>query len=126
MPFSEPKFTVVNPSPTVDDCVKSMRIRDYSVIGGITAGSWSYGYIFGKPARMPTASTAAALGFTFAGFLILQDTRKRLMGYAENTKEVKLYGAFPEQPSKFVQKDARFPVAITTDPKSYPKYDNYN
>jgi len=60
---------------------------------------------------MPTASTAAAIGMTFAGFVVLQDTRARLMGYKENSKEVKYYGTHPEQPTIFTQVDSRFPVA---------------
>lgn len=111
MPYSDPKFTVVNPSPTVDDCIKSMRFRDYMVLLGVTSASWGYGYMFGKPVRMPTASTAATIGLTFAGMVVLQDTRARLMGYKENTKEVKVYGPYPEQPPRIVQADVRFPTA---------------
>ena len=121
MPYSDPKFTVVNPAPTVDDCIKSMRFRDYCVLAGVTAASWGYGYVFGKPVRMPTASTAATIGLTFAGLVVLQDTRGRLMGYKENAKEVKLYGAHPNQPELMGVQDPRFPTAtgrasITTKP----------
>mmetsp|Transcript_2339 Transcript_2339/g.3131 ORF Transcript_2339/g.3131 Transcript_2339/m.3131 type:complete len:132 (-) Transcript_2339:210-605(-) len=131
MPYSDPKFTVVNPNPDVDDCIKSMRIRDYAVALGITASSWSYGYIFGKPARMPTASTAAAIGFTFATMLIFQDTRGRLMGYAENAREVNLYGAASSayQPASVGDIDRRFPKAtgiVSDNIKPAPKYRNYN
>lgn len=93
MPFSTPKYPVVNDDPSVDDCLKSMRFRDWLVAGGITASTWSYGYILGKPARAPAAATAAAIGVTFASFWILQDTRARLMGHKENATEVKKYGA---------------------------------
>lgn len=48
MPFSDPTFPVVNPNPTVDDCVKSMRWRDYFLMGGSFAGTWAYGYAFGR------------------------------------------------------------------------------
>lgn len=121
MPYSDPKFTVVNPAPTVDDCIKSMRFRDYCVLAGVTAASWGYGYVFGKPVRMPTASTAATIGLTFAGLVVLQDTRGRLMGYKENAKEVKLYGAHPNQPELRGVQDPRFPTAtgrasVTTKP----------
>merc|ERR1712136_278700 len=61
--------------------------------------------------------TAAAIGLTFAGFYVLQDTRSRLMGYAENAAEVKSYGLHREQPRRNVQEDKRFPVA--TRPASY-------
>ena len=129
MPYSDPKFAVIYPSPNVDNCIKSMRVRDYAFIGGITSASWGFGYIFGKPVRMPTASTAAAIGVTFAGLAILQDTRARLMGYKENQREVKIYGIYPEQPKKHVQKDPRFPIAtgsasLSTKPDI--KFNNYN
>jgi len=106
-----------------------MRVRDYAILGGVSAGTWGYGYIFGKPARMPTASTAAALGFTFATFLVLQDTRARLMGYQENSSEVQRYGLHPNQPTIAAQKDMRFPVATgfaspSTKPElSWKNYD---
>ena len=128
MPYSDPKYPVVNPSPSVDNCVKSMRFRDYAVLGGVTAGSWCYGYVFGKPARMPTASTAAALGLTFAGMVVLQDTRARLMGYEENAKEVNKFGLYHTQPKKRVQEDPRFPVAIksTSVIKPQIQFKNYD
>jgi len=62
------------------------------VVSGVVGGSWGFGYLVGKPVRAPTAATAAAIGLTFASFLILQDTRSRLMGYKENSREVKKYG----------------------------------
>jgi hypothetical protein len=129
MPYSDPKFTVVNPAPTVDDCIKSMRFRDYCVLAGVTAASWGYGYVFGKPVRMPTASTAATIGLTFAGLVVLQDTRGRLMGYKENSKEVKLYGAHPNQPELRGVQDPRFPTATgrasvsTKPPLDWKNYD---
>ena len=127
MPYANPKFPVVNPKPSVDDCIKSMRIRDVAVGAGITSAAWSYGYIFGKPARMPTASTAAAIGMTFAGMVVLQDTRGRLMGYCENSREVRLYGAV-QQPD-VVENDRRFPrhVGLRSEAMmARPKVDNYN
>jgi hypothetical protein len=117
MPFSDPKYPVVNPDPEVDDCIKSMRWRDYFLLAGATAGSWGYGYVLGKPVRMPTANTAAAIGFTFATFVVLQDTRGRLMGYNENAKEVQKYGAdvvAMPLPVVVSQVDRRFPVATGT------------
>jgi len=137
MPFSDPSFPVVNPNPTVDDCVKAMRWRDYFFVGGSFAGTWAYGYIFGKPARMPTASTASAIGLTFATFAVLQDTRARLMGYRENSTEVSKYGMHPDQPSlqamaKLLQTNedrARFPIATgSASPSTKPEihWRNYN
>mmetsp|Transcript_2156 Transcript_2156/g.3784 ORF Transcript_2156/g.3784 Transcript_2156/m.3784 type:complete len:97 (+) Transcript_2156:103-393(+) len=86
------KFPVVNDDPSVDDCIKSMRIRDWLVGGAVTGSAWCYGYVTGKPVRGATATTAAAIGLTFVSFMILQDTKGRLMGYRENDREVKLYG----------------------------------
>ena len=112
MPYSDPKFPVVNPAPSVDDCVSAMRLRDYLVLGGVSAASWGYGYLFGKPVRMPTASTAATIGFTFAGLVVLQDTRGRLMGHKPNGPEVAYYGPHPTaQPMPVYQADPRFPSA---------------
>lgn len=128
MTYSDPKFPIVNPSPSVDDCIKSMRIRDYAVTAGVTSATWGYGYIFGKPARLPTASTAAALGFTFAGFMILQDTRGRLMGFKENAREVKLYGAYPEQVQQKNTGSIRFPTAVslTSPVRPEPQFKNFD
>ena len=114
MTYSDPKYPIVNPSPSVDDCVAAMRIRDYAVTVGVTSATWGYGYIFGKPARLPTASTAAALGLTFAGMMVLQDTRGRLMGYKENTREGKLYGMHPEQVKDRSSGSIRFPTAVSS------------
>jgi hypothetical protein len=136
MPYSDPKYPVINPSPDVDDCLKSMRIRDFALALGITSASWSYGYIFGKPARFPTASTAATLGFTFCGMVILQDTRGRLMGYAENSREVKLYGCVKDNDKVNSNDDnekkdigtRRFPIAgngLLSNPKP-GKFNNYD
>lgn len=125
MPYSDPKFPVVNPSPSVDDCVGALRFRDWAVLGGISAGSWGYGYIMGKPARMATASTAFAIGMTFAGFVVLQDTRARLMGYKENAKEVKFIGMHADQPTlKKKPLDPRFPSATgLASPSTKPTLD---
>mmetsp|Transcript_35856 Transcript_35856/g.42820 ORF Transcript_35856/g.42820 Transcript_35856/m.42820 type:complete len:130 (-) Transcript_35856:114-503(-) len=129
MPFSDPQYPVINPSPNVDNCLKSMRFQDYIVLAGSTAATWGYGYLLGKPLRGATASTAAALGMTFAGMFVLQDTRARLMGFKENAEEVKAYGLYEHQPVKVVHKDRRFPVAcgsVSASVKPVPRFDNYN
>mmetsp|Transcript_15156 Transcript_15156/g.22187 ORF Transcript_15156/g.22187 Transcript_15156/m.22187 type:complete len:132 (-) Transcript_15156:208-603(-) len=131
MTYSDPKYPIVNPSPSVDDCVKSMRFRDYAVAAGVTASTWGYGYIFGKPVRLPTASTAAALGFTFAGFLVLEDTRGRLMGFKENAREVRLYGAYKEQIMPRPVQDRRYPTAVSvkdlvTPVRPQPTFKNFD
>jgi len=131
MPFSDPEFPVINPSPDVDICLKSMRIRDYLLLAGATTTTWGYGYILGKPLRGATASTAAALGLTFAGMFVLQDTRNRLMGYSENAREVKVYGLHPDQPLGVRREDGdrRFPLAMVKASPSVrpqPRFDNYD
>lgn len=128
MVYSDPKYPIVNPSPSVDDCVGALRISDYFAAAGVTAGSWGYGYIFGKPVRMPTASTAAAIGFTFATFMVLQDTRARLMGYKENAKEIKKYGLHSEQVPKRPVQDPRFPTVASNISPVRPEvhFKNYN
>ena len=55
MPIYDPKFPVVNPSPTVMEAIKSARFSDYALLAGATAGSWTYGFILGKPYRFATA-----------------------------------------------------------------------
>jgi hypothetical protein len=130
MTFSDPKYPIVNPSPTVNDCISSLRIRDYLVASGITSASWAYGYIFGKPYRHATASTAAAFGLTAAGMIVLQDSRGRLMGFKENQREVKLYGLHPEQVVNGVAAAAgsRFPTAgLSVSPvRPEPHFKNFN
>ena len=93
MGYKDPKFPVVNDAPSVDDCLSVIRLSDYFTVAGIAAGTWSYGYIMGKPYRYPSASTAMTIGLTFAGMVVLQNTRGRLMGYKENAKEVQLLGS---------------------------------
>ena len=125
MTYSDPKYPIVNPSPSVDDCISAFRISDYFTAIGLTSASWGYGYIFGKPHRLATASTAAALGFTAAGMLMLQDSRGRLMGYVENDREVKKYGAWSQQLASGVdQVGQRFPTAVVNGGNvNWPKPD---
>ena len=99
-PISQPKYPVVNPDPSVETCLKSLRTSDYLTIGGVSAGSWAYGYIFGKPVRIPTAGTAFGIGLTFSLFYTSQKALGRLMGYDENAKEVAKYGLWHSQPSE--------------------------
>lgn len=72
MPFGDPKFTVVNPSPDVDQTLRSLRVSDWFSAAAISGGAWGYGYIFGKPIRMANASTGLALGMTCASMMLLQ------------------------------------------------------
>mmetsp|Transcript_8416 Transcript_8416/g.12980 ORF Transcript_8416/g.12980 Transcript_8416/m.12980 type:complete len:130 (-) Transcript_8416:1204-1593(-) len=110
MPVSDPKFPIVNPNPTVDNCMKSMRFGDWMSLGGITAGSWIYGYMVGKPFRTASASCAATIGFTFASIFVLQNTRGRFLGFRENSREVKIYGLDANQPPKYEAPDRRNPT----------------
>lgn len=86
------KFPVVNPTPTVDDCVRAMRPSDFFQFAGATVGSWGYGFMVGRPARFAMAGLMAGIGCTFGSMVILQNTRGRLMGLRENSREVKMYG----------------------------------
>ena len=111
MPYGDPKFTVVNPSPDVDQCLRSCRVTDWLGAASLSCGCWAYGYVFGKPTRIPCANTAMALGMTAASMMLLQNGRSRLRGYRENSREVKIYGAYPIQPEKRPQGTTRFPIA---------------
>lgn len=97
---SAPKFIgpypAVNYYPTVGDCLSAMRFSDYMQWTGATIGSWTYGFLVGKPARFHMAGLMAGVGFTFGSCLILQNTRGRLMGLRENKREIQLYGAAPK------------------------------
>jgi NADH-ubiquinone oxidoreductase complex I, 21 kDa subunit len=86
------KFPIVNPSPTVDDCFHSFRPTDYLKCFSITLASWTYGFVTGKPARFAMAGMMATIGLTFGSFVMIQDTRGRLMGFRENSREIKLFG----------------------------------
>mmetsp|Transcript_36594 Transcript_36594/g.41754 ORF Transcript_36594/g.41754 Transcript_36594/m.41754 type:complete len:130 (-) Transcript_36594:1094-1483(-) len=88
------KYPVVNPDPSVDDCMKSMRIEDWLTLGGVTAGSWFYGYVAGAPVRTISAATSATIGFTFASFVCLQNNRARFLGLRENAREIREYGDY--------------------------------
>lgn len=132
MPYGDPKFTVVNPSPDVNQSLRSLRITDYLGATALTAGSWAYGYVFGKPTRIACANTAMALGMTAASMMLLQNGRARLRGFRENTREVKMYGPWPVQPElRGVDTGGtrRFPVATgTSSPLTRPPLDwrNYD
>lgn len=87
-----PKYPPVKPSPTVDDCIKALRVSDYFQCGGVTVASWGYGFLVGKPARFALAGLMAGIGFTFGSMVVMQNTRGRLMGFRENDREVRIYG----------------------------------
>lgn len=132
MPFGDPKFTVINPSPDVDQSLRSLRISDYLGATALSAGSWAYGYVFGKPTRIACANTAMALGMTAASMMLLQNGRARLRGFRENAREVKMYGAWPIQPELRGLENGgtrRFPIATgTASPLTRPPLDwrNYD
>jgi hypothetical protein len=97
MAISKIKYPPVKPSPTVDDCLRSMRFSDYLQWGGATVASWGYGFIVGRPARFHMAGLMAAVGFTFGSIVAIQNTRGRLMGFRENKREIDKYGAAPAE-----------------------------
>ena len=123
MPYFDPKYPIVKPEPTVDDCIRSFRSGHYFYVAGISSASWIYGFTFGKPARFPTASVAATLGCSFALISILCDSRNRLMGFKENSKELKQWGPAPVQVADTGPTDYRFPVAIRQESAIRPKVD---
>jgi hypothetical protein len=86
------KYPPVKPKPTVDDCIKAARISDYFQWAGVTAASWGYGFLVGRPARFAMAGLMGGIGFTFGSMVLLQNTRGRLMGFRENSVEVAKYG----------------------------------
>jgi len=90
------KYPPVKPAPTVDDCLKSLRPSDYFQWAGATVASWGYGFIVGRPARFAMAGLMAGIGFTFGSMVVLQNTRGRLMGLRENSREVQKYGSVGE------------------------------
>ena len=67
---------------------------------GATAASWSYGFIIGRPARFAIAGLMAGLGFTFGSFVVIQNTRGRLMGFRENVREQEKFGVEQEVETK--------------------------
>ena len=124
--YLDPKFPIVKADPTVDDVIKSMRFSDYTFMAGTLAGTWTYGYLLGKPVRGPTAVMCASAGFTFGMFYIMQNVRGRLMGYRENAKEVKQWGLAPLQPRLAAEGDQRFPQRqslVTRPPLNWDNYD---
>jgi NADH-ubiquinone oxidoreductase complex I, 21 kDa subunit len=129
MPYNDPKWPVINPDPTVDQCVRAVRTSDIFKIVAFTGVSWCFGYLTGKPVRTFSANTAATLGSTCAPILVLQDLRGRFMGYSENAREVKIYGMHPTQPPVYPVQDPRFPTAtghISENMKPRLNWRNYN
>mmetsp|Transcript_28884 Transcript_28884/g.29239 ORF Transcript_28884/g.29239 Transcript_28884/m.29239 type:complete len:106 (-) Transcript_28884:251-568(-) len=92
-----PEYPVVYPNPTFDDVVKTTNFGDLMKGAAITSATWCYGYVYGKPVRIPSANTAAAIGFTFAGFYMMMDKRMRLMGIKPNDGLVKAHGTAEER-----------------------------
>lgn len=101
--FLHTKYPPVNSTPSVEDCLRSLRISDYLQWGGATVGSWGYGFMVGKPARFVMAGLMAGIGFTFGSLVVLQNTRGRLLGLRENQREIKLYGSQPSVVAREMQ-----------------------
>eukprot|EP00934_Nitzschia_sp_Nitz4_P001894 Nitzschia sp. Nitz4//scaffold133_size116822//80716//81096//NITZ4_003814-RA/size116822-processed-gene-0.124-mRNA-1//1//CDS//3329535417//1894//frame0 len=126
MPYLDPTFPVVKADPSVDDVIKSIRFSDYVVAAGTLAGTYTYGYLLGKPVRGPTAVMCASAGFTFAMFYTMQNVRGRLLGYRENAKEVQKWGVSAEVPAAAPMGDRRFPgrsELLTKTPLNWNNYD---
>jgi hypothetical protein len=117
MPYWGPKYPVINSNPTMDDCIKALRFRDYVEAGTVTGACWVYGFVFGKPVRFNSAHVASVIGFTAGCMLCIINARNRFMGASENAREVKLYGIDPNaQPIVHPPQDPRFPTAIPYPP----------
>jgi len=123
--YLDPKYPIVKADPTVDDIVKGMRMSDYLFFSGVTAGTYAYGFLLGKPVRGPTAAMCASAGFTFAMFHTMQTVRSRFLGYRENDQEVKKYGLAPLQPRRLEIYDRRNPQRQTLLTKAPLNWDNY-
>lgn len=87
------KYKPVTLNPTLEQCINSGRASDYFQLAGMTAGSWGIGFIRGSPARFGMANLLAGIGFTFGTLVLVQNTRGRLMGFRENSREHTKYGA---------------------------------
>jgi hypothetical protein len=124
--YLDPNFPIVKPDPTVDDVIKSLRTSDYMLVSGSVTGCWIYGYLLGKPVRGPTAVMCASAGFTFGMFYTMQTVRSRLLGYRENTKEVKQWGLAPLQPRRYTVTERRFPHRQALTSKPPLNWDNYD
>lgn len=127
--YLDPKFPIALTDPNVDDVIKSLRTSDYMFVSGVMAGTWVYGYLLGKPIRGPTAVMCASAGFTFGMFHTMQTVRSRLLGYRENTAEVKKWGLASVQPKRYAVTERRFPERqpLTSEAiKPKLNWDNYN
>jgi len=67
---------------------------------GVTSASWGYGFVTGRPARFAIAGLMAGIGFTFGSFVVIQNTRGRLMGFRENIREQQKYGIAEDEEYK--------------------------
>lgn len=102
------KYPSVKPRPTVDDCIRAARTSDYLQWTGVTVASWGYGFLTGRPARFAMAGLMAGIGFTFGSLVLLQNTRGRLMGFRENSREVKKYGMANEGEGMILEHNMNF------------------
>ena len=123
--YLDPKYPIVKADPTVDDIVKGMRMSDYFFFTGVTAGTYAYGFLLGKPIRGPTAVMCASAGFTFAMFHTMQTVRSRFLGYRENDREVEKYGLAPLQPRRLEIYNRRNPERQSMLTKTPLNWDNY-
>jgi hypothetical protein len=86
------KYPPVCVNPSVDYCLKNLRTTDYAQWAAATFGSWTYGFMVGRPARFAIAGMMAGIGFTFGSMIAVQNARGRLMGFRENDRELLKYG----------------------------------
>jgi hypothetical protein len=124
--YLDPKYPIVKSDPAVDDVIKAMRFTDYLSFAGVVAGTWTYGFLLGKPVRGPTAVMCASAGFTFAMFYTMQNVRGRLLGYRENAQEVTKWGIESIQPRRYQETDGRHPQRQAMVTRFPLRWDNYD
>ena len=90
--YGKPKFPIIDAAPDTNKTLGAMRFSDYGVIVAAGGSSWIFGYVTGRPLRMPAAATACTIGISAGVLLACQNSFGRLMGYHENAREVAKYG----------------------------------
>ncbi|KAL7574567.1 hypothetical protein ACA910_015917 [Epithemia clementina (nom. ined.)] len=89
--YPRERFPTLDVDITVEGAYLLMRWSDAGIWAGGTVGCWIYGFIKGYPARFATAGLMGTVGFTWGSFIVLQNVRARVLGYAENGREAEWY-----------------------------------
>ncbi|BBN19587.1 hypothetical protein MPTK1_8g11910 [Marchantia polymorpha subsp. ruderalis] len=91
--LDEPKFPVIDRSPSAGTTVGNFNFSDYLKITAITAGSLPVGYLAGGSVhiRGPSMYTAGLIGLMGGFMFAYQCSAGRLMGMFPNDGEVARY-----------------------------------